>query len=220
MKKLLLAIIMSVVLLGKEKLVSTNADTIVYHEDPVTVEYTEDGIPSEVAAKEGKHDSDETKVMYVTASSVNVRLQQNGDVHHQIPFGTELQIVNHNVDGWSSFHQDGAVYYVSSNHISETKSEKPAMRLWRANCRITFYSCKGLDGHGNKLEPGFTAASNVLPQGTKIYIEGVGYRTIMDTGSKVMNDGRVDVCAPTWSNRETLKYASNFPERMNVYIVE
>ena len=166
-----------------------------------------------------------TKVTkYVTATSLNVRKSPAGDIVTSVPFNTELEVIEHRADGWTSIAKDGAILYVKTEHLSDTKSEAaptpgPNMVLWKNNVKLTYYHAKGLDAHDNQLDPNYTVASNVLPQYTKLYIEGIGYRTVMDTGSSVLNDGRVDICCPTYNNKDCLAYASKMPQRANVYIV-
>lgn len=99
--------------------------------------------------------------------------------------------------------------------------------LYKTNCRLTYYGMgedengKGYAGLGTRgpLTPGQTIASNTLPYGTIVYIEGLGFRTVEDSGSHHLNDGHIDVCAPTWSRHETRSYASTMPQNADVYIV-
>lgn len=161
---------------------------------------------------------------YVTATSLNVRKSPAGDIVTSVPFNTELEVIEHRADGWTSIAKDGTILYVKTEHLSDTKSEAaptpgPNMVLWKNNVKLTYYHAKGLDAHDNQLDPNYTVASNVLPQYTKLYIEGIGYRTVMDTGSSVLNDGRVDICCPTYNNKDCLAYASKMPQKANVYIV-
>ena len=73
------------------------------------------------------------------------------------------------------------------------EAEKPKMELW-ANCEITAYEWTGQPcADGRHPEVGYTAANNVLPSGTKIYIEGIGYRTVHDTGATWHRSNWVDV---------------------------
>lgn len=99
--------------------------------------------------------------------------------------------------------------------------------LYRNDCRLTYYGMgedengKGYAGLGTRgpLTPGKTIASNTLPYGTTVYIEGLGFRTVEDSGSHHLNDGHIDVCSPTWNRHETRSYASTMPQYADVYIV-
>ena len=177
--------------------------TIVYKGVPVMTVQTETEPATtveEVVSEQNETEETEavqeevTKVTkYVTATSLNVRKSPAG-----VPFNTELEVIEHRADGWTSIAKDGAILYVKTEHLSDTKSEaaptpKPNMVLWKSNVKLTYYHAKGLDAHDNPLDPNYTVASNVLQQYTKLYIEGIGYRTVMDTGSSDLNDGRVDI---------------------------
>lgn len=166
-----------------------------------------------------------TKTKYVKASRLNVRKSPNGEISHVVNRNDALEVIKHHDNGWTSISKDGNVYYVKTEYVADAQIEpqsepqKPKMVLWKPNVKLTYYHARGLDAHDNKLDPNFTVASNVLPQYTKLYIEGIGYRTVMDTGSNVLNDGRVDICCQTYNNADCLKYASRMPQRANVWIV-
>lgn len=205
--------------------------TVVYKGIPVATVQTEtepattvEEVVSEQNETEAVQDEVTKVIKYVTATSLNVRKSPAGDIVTSVPFNTELEVIEHHADGWTSIAKDGAILYVKTEHLSDTKSEAaptpgPNMVLWKNNVKLTYYHAKGLDAHDNQLDPNYTVASNVLPQYTKLYIEGIGYRTVMDTGSSVLNDGRVDICCPTYNNKDCLAYASKMPQRANVYIV-
>ena len=73
------------------------------------------------------------------------------------------------------------------------EAEKSKLEFW-ANCEITAYEKTGNTcWDGRYPEVGYTAANNVLPSGTKIYIEGIGYRTVHDTGATWHRSNWVDV---------------------------
>lgn len=166
-----------------------------------------------------------TKTKYVKASRLNVRKSPNGEISHVVNRNDALEVIENHNNGWTSIYKDWNVYYVKTEYVADAQIEpqpeqsKPKMVLWKSNVKLTYYHARGLDAHDNKLDPNFTVASNILPQYTKLYIEGIGYRTVMDTGSEVLNDGRVDICCPTYNNADCLKYASRMPQRANVWIV-
>lgn len=209
--------------------------TIVYKGAPVITVQTETE-PAPIVEELVSDDTDTVKdeadtvqdvakvTKYVTATSLNVRKSPAGDIVTTVPFNTSVEVIEHRTDGWTSIARDGAILYVKTEHLSDTKSEaaptpRPNMVLWKSNVKLTYYHAKGKDAHDNPLDPNYTVASNVLPQYTKLYIEGIGYRTVMDTGSSVLNDGRVDICCHTYNNKDCLAYASKMPQRANVYIV-
>ena len=85
------------------------------------------------------------------------------------------------------WHEQNALYKKA------LEAEKPKLEFW-ANCEITAYEWTGEPCRdGRYPEVGYTAANNVLPSGTKIYIEGIGYRTVHDTGATWHRSNWVDV---------------------------
>lgn len=63
------------------------------------------------------------------------------------------------------------------------EAEKPKLEFWQ-NCQITAYEWDGTRcANGNDPTTGYTVACNSLPLGTKVYIEGIGYRTVEDRGA-------------------------------------
>lgn len=63
------------------------------------------------------------------------------------------------------------------------EAEKPKLEFWQ-NCQITAYEWDGSRcANGNYPTTGYTVACNSLPLGTKVYIEGIGYRTVEDRGA-------------------------------------
>lgn len=196
---------------------ATNDNTVVEEvtdADPMTV--LEEGI-----------DLNNTKKKYISGDQLTVHDVPEGEILDRLPLNTEVDVLDTVYGGWTAiYHNDDirwvATDYLSDGMVDQSKVAQPVgnMRLWRRGCRITFYNNKGRDCHGDPVRPGYGCASNVLPQGTRLYIAGIGYRTVTDCGGKVMNDGRVDVVAPTVTSKETLRYASKMPQYADVYIVE
>lgn len=81
------------------------------------------------------------------------------------------------------------------------------------NFKITFYcpcaTCNGVSGQatasGAPLQPGVTIAvdSSVIPLDSKVYIEGIGWRTAQDTGGAITGN-RIDVCVSSHSEAYAL----------------
>ena len=104
-----------------------------------------------------------------------------------------------------------------------TTSEIPQQELV-GDFKLTFYDddvacCGNTDGitkSGAHVQEGVTIAvdPSVIPLGTEVCIEGIGYRTAQDTGGAI-DDKRIDVYVSTHSKALELgiKYAK-------VYIVE
>lgn len=85
----------------------------------------------------------------------------------------------------------------------EVVSEQPEMTyLYSAYvtgyCPYCAHCCgqtSGITASGQKAVPWGTVASNTLPFGTRIYIEGLGYFTVNDTGG--MSGNTIDLCVNT-----------------------
>ena len=75
------------------------------------------------------------------------------------------------------WHEQHALY------LKAKEAEKPKLEFW-GNCQITAYEHTGDPcANGRMPTKGYTVANNVLPLGTKVYIEGIGYRTVEDRGA-------------------------------------
>ena len=75
------------------------------------------------------------------------------------------------------WHEQNALY------IKAKEAENPKLEFW-GNCQITAYEHTGNPcANGRMPTKGYTVANNVLPLGTKVYIEGIGYRTVEDRGA-------------------------------------
>ena len=75
------------------------------------------------------------------------------------------------------WHEQNALYKKA------LEAEKPKLEFW-ASCQITAYEHTGNPcANGKMPSKGYTVANNVLPLGTKVYIEGIGYRTVEDRGA-------------------------------------
>lgn len=86
-------------------------------------------------------------------------------------------------------------YWHEQNNLRKKalEAEKPKLEFW-ASCEITAYEWTGNPcKNGEWPVVGYTAANNVLPNGTKIYIEGIGERTVHDTGATWHQANWVDV---------------------------
>lgn len=76
-------------------------------------------------------------------------------------------------------------YWHEQNNLRKKaiEAEKPKLEFWQ-NCQITAYEWDGTRcANGNYPSTNYTVACNSLPLGTKVYIEGIGYRTVEDRGA-------------------------------------
>lgn len=75
------------------------------------------------------------------------------------------------------WHEQHALY------LKAKEAEKPKLEFWQ-NCQVTAYEHTGDPcANGRMPTKGYTVANNVLPLGTTVYIEGIGYRTVEDRGA-------------------------------------
>lgn len=72
-------------------------------------------------------------------------------------------------------------------------------------------STSGITASGQKAVPWGTVASNTLPFGTRIYIDGLGYFTVNDTGG--MSGNTIDLCVNT--HEEAYAITGSY----NIYVV-
>lgn len=88
---------------------------------------------------------------------------------------------------------------------------------------ITYYdSCyeccgkiNGITASGAKVQEGVTVAADtsVIPMGSKIYIEGIGWRTVQDRGGAVKGN-KLDIYIP--SHDSPMPYNK---QKLNVWVV-
>lgn len=73
------------------------------------------------------------------------------------------------------------------------EAEKPKLEFWK-RARMTAYEWDGTRcANGNYPTVGYTVACNSLPLGTKVYIDGIGYRTVEDRGATWHDDNWMDL---------------------------
>jgi len=112
---------------------------------------------------------------YVTAESglcVREKPDEESERVRVLPIGTEVD--GEITDGWMQI-GDG---YISTDYIGD---EDPLELI--GTWRVTAYAYTGSAcANGEMPEMGRTIAHNSLPFGTRIYIEGVGVREVMDRG--------------------------------------
>lgn len=99
-----------------------------------------------------------------------------GKVIDILPYGIEIETEEIENSDWLKV-PGGYVFGTFVGNESETHGE------YLGNWRITAYAETGFAcANGNYPTVGYSVACNSLPFGTKIYIEGVGIRTVEDRG--------------------------------------
>ena len=82
---------------------------------------------------------------------------------------------------------------VDGNTISVEESENESLE-YIGSFDMTAYEWTGYPcANGNYPEVGYTVACNSLPLGTRVYIEGVGYRVVEDRGADWHSDNWMDL---------------------------
>lgn len=109
--------------------------------------------------------------------------------------------------------------------VARRKLKEINTRVYAGTFRLTGYcpcrSCSGPWGYstssGARATEGITVAAdpNVLPEGTKLYIEGVGTRVVQDVGGAVRGN-KIDIFVSSHGNC----YDNNVNCMAKVYILE
>ena len=133
----------------------------------------------------------------VNCSALNVRSEPSlqGAIIGSLYRGSQIT-GGQSSNGWTPIVYNGknafvySAYLTTQSNTSTSTNTNTGNLTYIGTYRTTgydiCYSCCGkIDGitaSGTKATPGRTVAMKGYPYGTKIYIEGVGYRTVEDTG--------------------------------------
>ena len=132
-------------------------------------------------------------IVYVNAPS-GLNLRQLPTVNSKciqvLPYGTKLVIIDDEpLNGWLMVEGGG---YVKGDY-TQPKDPQDDMELL-GTWKITAYAWTGYTcANGNYPTTGYTVACNSLPFGTRVYIEGVGFRTVEDTDGGAMGNEWLDL---------------------------
>ena len=132
-------------------------------------------------------------------SDVGVNLRaahsEQGAVIEIIPFASGVMVFREYAAPdrtWSRVEWDGRSGWVASEYLQDSNplDSMTYMGVWR----ITAYAYTGSPcANGNYPQTGYTVACNSLPFGTRIYIDGIGFRTVEDRGPDSMGDTWCDL---------------------------
>ena len=132
-------------------------------------------------------------------SDVGVNLRaahsEHGAVIEVIPYASSVMVFREYAGDdrtWSKIEWDGRSGWVASEYLQPENplNEMTYMGVWR----ITAYAYTGYQcANGNYPTVGYTIACNSLPFGTRVYIDGIGFRTVEDRGPDYMGDAWCDL---------------------------
>lgn len=178
--------------------------------------------------------------MYVSANSgLNCRTTaevKDGNIIKAFPRGTELEVIGVDETGkWYEVWDGETQGYCHSNWLVKDKSDVPAKTTSTTSAGSSkgtylgsFYCTGytpdpaenggwGVTACGDNLWDvvGYAIATDpsVIPMGTKVYIEGIGYRVARDTGGAIKGN-KIDVLVS--SNSESYALTGTY----NVYLAE
>lgn len=132
-------------------------------------------------------------------SDVGVNLRaahsEQGAVIEVLPFATSVMVFREYAGSdrtWSKVEWDGRSGWVASEYL---QPENPLSSMdYKGVWRITAYAYTGSPcANGNYPTADYTIACNSLPFGTRIYIDGIGFRTVEDRGPDSMGDAWCDL---------------------------
>ncbi len=132
--------------------------------------------------------------------SKEVKLSKNSIIDQ----ATEIANLNKSNQVFSSQIQDLSSQLISAQSDLETLKQNKVAYIGKY--KITYYcACKqccgkedGITASGVKVQEGVTVAADtsILPFGTKIYIKGIGWRTVQDRGGAIKGN-RLDIYIPS-----------------------
>lgn len=147
---------------------------------------------------------------YVTAvDGLRIRSEPNteSEILGVLPYGAE--VTGKIRKGWMKTDEG----YLSAEYLSDRSPLEDAEYL--GSWLTTAYTHTGSACYnGHYPEAGYTVATNSLPIGTEIYIEGIGFRTVEDRGPSYMPYEWLDVFLDGYG--ECVAYGEQY---RNVWII-
>ena len=161
-------------------------------------------------------EKEEEIIMYTnTGVNMRDQASLEGKIIDTLYINTEVTTIGEE-NGWTKIKQEDNIYYIKSEYLSKEKTEikvevtsrgdskrtettaaaanKSSNSSYLGKYKLTYYcSCSkccgksdGITASGKKAQEGITVASNSLPLGTKISIDGHVY-TVQDRGGMASN---------------------------------
>lgn len=154
--------------------------------------------------------------MYVDSNN-GLRLREKPNTESEVictvPYGKEVETV-YQVKEWYRVKYDDKAGYMLGEFLTE---EDPLDGMtYLGNWHITAYTHTGSPcANGNYPTAGYTIACNSLDFGTKVYIAGIGIRTVEDRGPGWLGSAWCDVFMGTYN--ECVQWGSQYRD---VYLIE
>ena len=181
-----------------------------------TIQETNSIINDNIIIEEEITPEEEEEIIMYTNTGVHMRDQASleGKIIDTLYINTEVTTIGEE-NGWTKIKQEDNIYYIKSEYLSKEKTEikvevtsrgdskraeaaaasnKSSNSSYLGKYKLTYYcSCSkccgksdGITASGKKAQEGITVASNSLPLGTKISIDGHIY-TVQDRGGMASN---------------------------------
>ena len=117
----------------------------------------------------------------------------DGNILSVIPFGVAVQLRDdEDYNGWYLIDYEDKDAYISAECTQDTNPLDGMVHMGK--WRITAYAYTGSPcANGNYPQIDYTIACNSLPFGTKVYISGVGFRTVEDRGPTSLGSEWLDI---------------------------
>lgn len=181
-----------------------------------TIQETNSIINDNIIIEEEITPEEEKEIIMYTNTGVHMRDQAGleGKIIDTLYINTEVTTIGEE-NGWTKIKQEDNIYYIKSEYLSKEKTEikvevtsrgdskraddaaaadKNNNSSYLGKYKLTYYcSCSkccgksdGITASGKKAQEGITVASNSLPLGTKISINGHVYE-VQDRGGMASN---------------------------------
>lgn len=181
-----------------------------------TIQETNSIIDDNIIIEEEIAPEKEEEIIMYTNTGVNMRDQASleGKIIDTLYINTEVTTIGEE-NGWTKIKQEDNIYYIKSEYLSKEKTEikvevtsrgdskrtddaaaanKSSNSSYLGKYKLTYYcSCSkccgksdGITASGKKAQEGITVASNSIPLGTKISIDGHVYE-VQDRGGMASN---------------------------------
>ena len=147
---------------------------------------------------------------YVNASALNCRTEPNiqSDIITTFERNKELQIIGADGEWWQVYDENIQgwcySYYLKPNINNEsTYNQEEQIGEYLGNFKISYYTCSPAENGGSNLTAkgqaltdvvgiAIAADPRVVPYYSKVYIKGVGVRTVLDCGGAIKGN-KIDV---------------------------